>query len=64
MTLKKAIKTMVEIPIIGTIAAGAPIDVFEDYQGTVAVSNPNIKDSKDVLCFARGGRQHDWRRYF
>ncbi len=46
MTPKKEIKTMVEIPIMGKIAAGAPIEAIEDFQDTIAVSNPSIKNSR------------------
>lgn len=46
MMPKKEIKTMFEIPIIGKIAAGAPVEAIEDFQDTIAVSNPNIRDSK------------------
>jgi len=45
ITPQKEIKTMIEIPIMGKIAAGTPIEAIEDYQDTIAVSNPNIKDS-------------------
>lgn len=46
MTPKKEIKTIVEIPIVGKIAAGAPIEAIEDFQDTITISNPNIKDSR------------------
>ena len=43
---KKEIKTFFEIPVMGRIAAGSPIDVIEDFQETISVSSQNIKDSK------------------
>jgi DNA (cytosine-5)-methyltransferase 1 len=46
MTPKKEILTIVEIPIVGKIAAGAPIEAVEDFQDTITISNPGIKDSK------------------
>ncbi len=45
-TPQKNIKTMIEIQILGRIAAGTPIEAIEDFQETIAVSNPNIKDAK------------------
>ncbi|MEK9154679.1 MAG: transcriptional repressor LexA, partial [Patescibacteria group bacterium] len=50
MTPKKEIKTIIEIPIIGTIAAGMPIEAIEDFKETIAVSNPAIKNSKDYYA--------------
>lgn len=46
MTPKKEIRTIFEIPVLGRIAAGSPIEVIEDFQDVVAVSSPSIKDSK------------------
>ena len=55
MTPKKEIKTIVEVPIIGKIAAGTPIEAIEDYQDTIAVSNPNIRDSKEYYALKVAG---------
>lgn len=54
-TPKKEIKTIIEIPIIGKIAAGAPIEAIEDYQDTVSISNVSIKDSKDYYALRVSG---------
>ena len=43
---QKEIKTIIEIPILGKIAAGAPIDVLEEYQETISISDPSIKDPR------------------
>ncbi len=42
---QREIRTVVEIPIIGRIAAGMPIEAIEEFQETVTVSNPSIKSS-------------------
>jgi DNA (cytosine-5)-methyltransferase 1 len=55
MTPKKEIKTMFEIPIIGKIAAGAPIEAIEDFQDTITISNTNIKDSKGYYALKVAG---------
>lgn len=55
MTPKKEIKTIVEVPIIGKIAAGASIEAIEDFQDTIAVLNPNIKDSKGYYALRVAG---------
>lgn len=43
LSLKKEIKSIVEIPIIGRIAAGNPIEVIENPDDTVSIVNPKIK---------------------
>lgn len=55
MTPKKEIKTIIEIPIMGKIAAGSPIEAIEDFQETISVSNPAIKDSKDYYALKVSG---------
>jgi DNA (cytosine-5)-methyltransferase 1 len=45
ITLKKKIKSIVEILVLGRIAAGQPIEVIENEEDTIAVVNPNIKNS-------------------
>lgn len=44
---QKEIKSVIEIPIIGKIAAGQPIEAIEDFNNTISIINPNIKNSKD-----------------
>lgn len=52
---KKEIKTIIEIPIIGKIAAGAPIEAIEDFQDTITISNQNIRDSKGYYALKVAG---------
>lgn len=40
---KKEIKSILEIPIIGRITAGQPVEQFEIEEGTVSIINPQIK---------------------
>lgn len=47
ITLKKSIKTIIDIPIIGTIAAGQPMDATEYNHGFISIPNTNIS-SQDV----------------
>ena len=47
---KKDIKYIFDIPILGTIAAGQPIEAIEDRQDTISIVNPNIKNSKDYYA--------------
>jgi len=42
---KKEIKLVVEIPIVGKIAAGQPIEAIEDIEDTISVVNPKIKEA-------------------
>jgi DNA (cytosine-5)-methyltransferase 1 len=46
LTLEKKIKYILEIPIVGKIAAGYPIEAIEDVGDTISVVNPNIKTSE------------------
>lgn len=46
----KMIRTIVEIPIMGRIKAGYPLEAVEEPQGTVSVVNPGIKSSKDYYA--------------
>jgi len=52
---QKEIKTIVEIPILGRIAAGIPLDVVEIEQGTISVSDPNIKNAKEHYALKAEG---------
>lgn len=45
LSLKKEIKSIVEIPIIGRIAAGYPIEAIENREDTISIVNPSIKTS-------------------
>ncbi len=50
ISLAKTVKQILEIPIIGRIAAGQPIEAIEDYTDTVSVVDPSIKNSKDYYA--------------
>ncbi|MEI6511229.1 MAG: transcriptional repressor LexA [Candidatus Uhrbacteria bacterium] len=43
---QKETQTVFEIPIIGRIAAGQPIQTIEDWQGTISVASSSINDPK------------------
>lgn len=43
---KKEIKSIIEIPIIGKIAAGSPIEAIEEIYETITVVNQNIKSAQ------------------
>ncbi|MCX6716989.1 MAG: transcriptional repressor LexA [Candidatus Taylorbacteria bacterium] len=43
--LIKEIKTVLEIPIVGNIAAGKPIEAVENHLETISIINPTIKSS-------------------
>jgi DNA (cytosine-5)-methyltransferase 1 len=43
------------IPLIGTIAAGQPIEAIEDFQELISVSNTNIKNEKDYYALRVAG---------
>ncbi len=46
LVLKKKITSVIEIPIIGRISAGYPIEVIENFEDTISVINPQIKTSE------------------
>ncbi len=41
----KEIKSIIEIPVLGRIAAGQPIEVIENHEDTISIVNPSIKNS-------------------
>lgn len=43
---KREMKFIVEIPIVGRIAAGYPIEAIEDKEDTISIVNPKIKTSE------------------
>lgn len=47
---KYDIKTFIEVPIVGRIAAGQPIEAIEDWKDTISVSNIKLETSED--CYA------------
>lgn len=46
LSLKKNIVSVIDIPILGRIAAGRPIEAIEDFQDTISIVDPQIKNSK------------------
>jgi DNA (cytosine-5)-methyltransferase 1 len=50
LSIKKEVRPVWEIPIIGNIAAGYPIEVIEKKINTVTVVNQNIKNPKDYYA--------------
>ncbi len=46
LLLKREIKSVVEIPIVGRIAAGYPIEVIENVEDTISIINPSIKTAE------------------
>jgi len=43
---RKEIKYIVEIPVLGIISAGQPIEVIEESEETISIVSPNIKTSQ------------------
>lgn len=43
---KRKIKSIIEIPIVGRIAAGQPIEAIENIEDTISLINPSIKKSE------------------
>jgi SOS regulatory protein LexA len=46
LSISKELKLVVEIPILGRIAAGAPIEVIENPEDTISIVNPRIKTAE------------------
>ena len=44
---QREIKSIIEIPIVGRIAAGQPIEAIEDIQDTISIINPSIKSAEN-----------------
>ena len=42
----KQIKSVIEIPIVGKIVTGQPIEAIENREDTISLVNPNIKSSQ------------------
>jgi len=47
---QKTINKIIDVKIVGIIAAGKPIEAIEDFQETISISNPTIKNSKDYYA--------------
>lgn len=50
LSLVKEIKSVVEIPILGNIAAGQPIKAMENREDFISLVDPSIKNSKDYYA--------------
>lgn len=50
LSLIKEIKSVVEIPILGNIAAGQPIEAIENREDFISLVDPNIQNSKDYYA--------------
>ena len=46
LSLMKEIKSIIEIPIVGRIAAGYPIEAIENIEDAISIVNSSIKTSK------------------
>ncbi len=55
MSLKKEIKSIIEIPILGKIAAGYPIEAIEDIGETISIVNPAIKTPEGYYALKVSG---------
>jgi DNA (cytosine-5)-methyltransferase 1 len=53
--LKKEIKTVFEIPVLGKISAGRPIEAIEDCQDTISVPSGDIKKQKHYYALRVAG---------
>ena len=52
---KKETKSVIEIPIVGKIAAGQPIEAIENIEDTVSVVNPKIKKANGYYALRVAG---------
>ena len=52
---KKETKLVIEIPIVGRIAAGQPIEAIENIENTVSIVNPKIKKSNGYYALRVAG---------
>lgn len=50
LSLMKEIKSVVEIPILGNIAAGQPIEAIENREDYISLVDPSIQNSKDYYA--------------
>lgn len=48
--LTKTIKQIIEVPIIGKIAAGQPIEAIESHTDTISIVDPKITNNKDYYA--------------
>lgn len=50
LSLMKEIKSIVEIPVLGNIAAGQPIEAIENREDFISLVDPSIQNSKDYYA--------------
>lgn len=50
LSLKKQIKSVIEIPILGNIAAGQPIEAIENTDDTISLVDSSIRNAKDYYA--------------
>lgn len=50
LSLMKEIKSVVEIPILGNIAAGQPIEAIENREDFISLVDPSIQNSRDYYA--------------
>jgi len=55
LSLNKEIKYIFNIPILGTIAAGEPIEAIEDQTKFISIVNPNIQNPEDYYALRVSG---------
>ncbi len=55
ISIRKKIKKVLEIPILGTISAGNPIEAIENIQSSVSIVNESIKNVKDYYALKVNG---------
>lgn len=55
LSTKKEIKSIVEIPIVGKIAAGYPIEAIENIEDSISLVNPSIKTAEGYYALRVAG---------
>ena len=55
ISLIKEIKSILEIPVLGEIAAGSPIEAIEDIEDTISIINPNIETTEGYYALRVAG---------
>lgn len=51
----KTIRSVIDIPVLGTIVAGQPIEAIENSQDTISIINPTIKSSQGYYALRVNG---------
>ncbi len=50
LNIKKNIISVIDVPILGHIAAGQPIEAIEDFQDSISIVDPKIKSSEEYYA--------------